>query len=278
MWKTLIQSSKIFYRKPPAMPPQQWIVDKLKNKVYTNDNVQDFLADNDFLMNKKVISISPGGFKGIYMFGVCVYIRDTFDIDNFIFTGASAGAWNSLLLCYKKDPLVLKSKVLDYSLTHANTLNGIELSMKSKLLEHTTTNDYDLRRLFIGVTTFQNLRPSTTIFHGFTNLEDAIDCCIASSHIPFVTGGFLHKYTNHFSFDGGFSKYPYLNISKPAFHVYPSIWKERKKETGYLSIYQYTTLFSRKDINFVEMYQSGYEDAKQNYAFLKYFLEDVNDI
>lgn len=235
---------------------------------------------DDFLKGKNLISISPGGYKGIYMLGVCVFIKDNFNLDNYIFSGASAGAWTALTMCYKKDILSLKAKVLEYSLNKSRSIYEMETVMKQQFLLHAKTEDFDLRRLFIGVTTLEKLRPKTSIFYGFETLEDAIDCCIASSHIPLITGGLTNKYKNLYTFDGGFSKYPYLNNMKPTLHVYPSIWKEKPghQGTGLFDITQYTTLFSYNRMDPNELYVAGYNDSQKNYAYLKYFLDSQIDL
>ena len=49
----------------------------------------------------KIISISPGGFKGFYQLGISSYIKDNYYTENILFTGASAGAWVSLMMVYK---------------------------------------------------------------------------------------------------------------------------------------------------------------------------------
>ena len=42
--------------------------------------------------------------KGFYLFGISSYIKKNYKLDNYIFSGASAGAWNSLFMCFKKNP------------------------------------------------------------------------------------------------------------------------------------------------------------------------------
>jgi len=176
--------------------------------------------------------------------------------------------------------MLLKQNVLDYSRNKSRTIHDIEMTMKERFLLYAKTEDFDLRRLFIGVTTIENLSPKTYIYYDFHTLEDAIDCCIASSHIPFVTGGLIHKYKNLYSFDGGFSKNPYLTNMKPDLHIYPSMWKEKPgyQGTGVFDVTQYTTLFSRNSFDLNDLYMSGYNDAKTNYAYLKYFLNDESEM
>ena len=268
-------ASKIFKHnsKIPLYSSKYNIISITNNKIYNIETDKDeYMKQNDFIKDKKIISISPGGFKGVYMLGLCVYIKDNFNLDNFIFSGASAGAWNSLMLCCKKDINYFKSDIVDYSIKNTNTLFDLEYLMKKKILEYYTTEDFDLKRLFIGVTALNGFYPETKIFSNFNNLEDAINCCIASSHIPLITGGIINRYNNMFTFDGGFSKTPYLNISENVLHITPSIWKKEqvvihRNSIGDLN--EFTTLFSKHKYNFTELYVNGYHDAKKNHDYLK---------
>lgn len=240
----------------------------IRSKIFvTSENVHKFGSyyPTQFLNNKKIISISPGGFKGFYMLGICKYIKETYDLEDFIFSGASAGAWNSLVLCYKGNVDNVINNLLDESLQKTKTIHELENLVKDKILTCYNNDDFDLRRLFIGVTTISKYSSNTIIYSGFDGLEDAVNCCIASSHIPFVTGGMINKYKNIYSFDGGFSKYPYLNISKPVIHITPSIWKESKKtHQSAPSITEYTTLFSKDEYKFRELIELGYSSAIKN--------------
>jgi len=236
-----------------------------------------YLKDEKYINDKKLISISPGGFKGFYMLGTSAFIKENFNLDNYIFSGASAGAWNSLFMTFKHDPLELVIKILDDKLNNAISINELEYIIKYKLLNNYSEDDFDLKKLFIGVTNFENMKIKTLIFSDFNTLEDALNCCIASSHIPYITGKtFLNKYQNMNTFDGGFSKYPYLNVIKPTLHITPEMWKDDNQENiqkTYVekllrlrsNISDYTTLFSRSKYN---LFEKGYNDAKKNKLFL----------
>jgi hypothetical protein len=242
------------------------------NSWYNQNDIETFLNNNDFIKKKKIISISPGGYKGFYVLGICKYIKENYDLDDFIFTGASAGAWNSLILCYKHDINNLIEQLVDDYIQNATNIHETEQLIKKMLLQNYNSNDFDLRRLFIGVTTINNYQHNTTIFSGFDNLEDAVNCCIASSHIPLVTGGLKHVYQNLVSFDGGFSKYPYLNISTPVLHITPSIW-EKNMNNKKIRLTDYTTLFSKNKFIFRDMVDKGYHDTYDNKEILdKTFL------
>ena len=113
-------------------------------KIYGADDKERFLIENEFIRNKNIISISPGGYKGIYVLGVCNYIKDNFNLDKYVFSGASAGAWNSLMLAYKHDTTKIKRDVLDYSLRNTNSILQIENTIKERLLMYTKIEDYDI--------------------------------------------------------------------------------------------------------------------------------------
>lgn len=252
----------------------QYIITNSNKRTFGMNEKENYMNENKFIEDKKIISISPGGFKGVYMLGVCMYIKDNFNLDNYIFSGASAGAWNSLVLCCKKDVKLFKEEILDYSIKNSKTIIELENLMKTRILQHYTTDDFDLRRLFIGVTTLNGLYPETTIYSDFQNLEDAINCCIASSHIPLITGGVINRYHNKFTFDGGFSRVPYLNIKQNVLHITPSMWKQETKRSTIGDINEFTTLFSKNKYNFSQLFLSGYEDADKHKDFLEIKLND----
>ena len=278
----------ILYNFSKKIQDTQCIIKNKNDKVFYEQDKQLYFESNEFIADKKVISISPGGLRGFYLLGVLSYMKETYKLDDFVFSGASAGAWNSLFMCYKKDPREFIFKILNSNIVKARNVYDIEYIMKYKLLEMCKDEDFDLRRLFIGVTSVKEFKIITNIFSDFDNLEDAINCCIASSHIPLVTGGFTNRYHNMYTFDGGFSNYPYLNIKKPVLHVSPSMWKEMKNKDekpllmneSMKRIKGFYNLVSenKKNINFMKLYDDGYNDAKMNKMMLdEIFLVDDSE-
>jgi hypothetical protein len=253
-----------------------------KNKlIYYEKDKELFLEDNNFIKNKKLISISPGGLKGFYELGVLSFIKDNYDLENYIFSGASAGAWNALFMCYKNDSKKFVYDLVDYKLSEINNIKELEYFLKYKMLSRYNNDDFDLRRLFIGVTTIKRFKRVTNIFSDFNSLEDAINCCIASSHIPFITGGLTNRYHDMYTFDGGFSKYPYLNFTENVLHITPSMWKNLNKNniqsdnmqsdnkkpffdsfTSLNVIFELVLMI--KNRNYMELFDNGYQDAKTN--------------
>ena len=238
-----------------------------------------YLKNNTFIQDKRLISISPGGYKGFYQMGICSFIKENYsnELRNYIFSGASAGAWNSLFMTFQKEHGTLVEKILDKNIKKQKNLQQTEYKLKELILSSYNDADFDLNRLFIGVTTINdNYKLQTNIFSDFDNLEDAVDCCIASSHIPFITGGFLKKYHNMYVFDGGFTKHPYMNLLKTDLHITPDLWNKKNNKFS-LSIEDYTTLFSKNKFNIRNLYQEGYDDSHKNKEILdKIFLTQIN--
>jgi hypothetical protein len=249
---------------------RQCIISSKNNNIYCNTDADKYINENEFLTNKKIITVSPGGFKGFYLLGILTYIKEKYDVDNFIYSGASAGSWNSLFMCYKGNNMDFVYNLLDYNIKKAKSITELEYLMKYKLLTSYKDDDFDLRRLFIGVTTLKYFTPITNIFSDFESLEDAINCCIASSHIPLVTGTITNKYHNMYTFDGGFSSYPYLNKNDKVLHISPSMWDElnSKNKNGVKcdikTIAKFSELFSISKNNLLELFDDGYHDAKNN--------------
>lgn len=250
------------------------IITRRDNKTYNTNTIDQFLLNNRGIQDKKIITISPGGYKGFYMMGIVHFLKKQYDLSNCVFSGASAGAWNSLLMSFKYDMEAFKYHIMDDAIQNAKSISDMEQLFKYKLLHYYRTTDFDLDKLFIGVTAIKDKKPHTMIYTQFATLEDAIDCCIASSHIPWLTGNFTHKYNNMLSYDGGFSKHPYLNISKPVIHITPSLWLP-PKPTSMKKIHDYTTLFSKDLYKFVEIYENGYKDSYKNKDVLDKIFESA---
>lgn len=227
----------------------------------------------------KVISLSTGGFRGFIQLGVCKFIKENYDLTDYVFSGASAGAWNSLFLSFKKYYPEFHEKVLDDSIHKTKNIRELEILIKNNILTNFKTDDFELDKLFIGVTTIHPLGSKVTIYSNFTDLEDAVDACVASSHIPYLTKkGFINMYRNTITFDGGFSKDPYL--PNAIINITPDIWKPKTNENKFaqnFKVTDYTTMFFRDHYSFNEMIEKGYYDSKQNKEYLDNIFTSKND-
>jgi len=197
----------------------------------------------------EVITLSPGGFYGFYMMGICTYLKEHYDTSDHLFSGASAGAWNALYMTLRTDPTCLKYALLQRDHRRRQILD-VQREMKDRILQQYTKHDFDLERLCISVVTVGQ----TNIYTEFEHLEDAIDCCIASSHIPWVTTrSMMHIYRNQCVFDGGFSNTPYVDTHPSSLHISPNMWGQNP-DTRY-------HMFKQGTFDLNVLFQNGYRDT-----------------
>lgn len=235
-----------------------YLTEPYKGKGHCQDKNQLINLHKD----KKIIAISPGGYKGFYLMGVCHYIKSHYKLDNYVFSGASAGSWNSLMMCYRGDTSNICNLLLKTCAQPIKTIFDLEMRMKRDILSHFRSEDFDLDKLNIGITTMTH---GTIIFSDFEHLEDALDGCIASSHIPVISGKLTHTYRGLLAFDGGFSENPYLLFDKPVLHITPGMWKPKPSYINPVrQISAYTTLWSKDSYNFKELFDEGYRHAEEH--------------
>ena len=82
----------------------------------------------------KIISIKPGSLRGFYMFGICKYIRDNYDMSDITFYGASAGAWNSFYLTKKIPDTKMEPFLKSLDKNKFKTLYELEEKLKNLIL------------------------------------------------------------------------------------------------------------------------------------------------
>jgi hypothetical protein len=160
----------------------------------------------------------------------------------------------------KNDPKFMTEILVKNELYRKKNVFQIENEIKNNMLKYYRASDFDLDRLFVGVTTIRQ----TNIYTDFQNLEDAIDCCIASSHIPFITGSIVYRYKNKCAFDGGFSNYPYLNTNQAVLHITPNIWNQNDKVDF--------NLLKKDFFNLEKLFEKGYSDTAK---YGKEILDDT---
>jgi len=231
--------------------------------------------------NKKIITIAPAGLRGFYSLGAASYIKDKYSLKDCIFSGASAGAWISLCLSYKGNSLKIPLDILSLNYDDINSIFKLQMYYKKYFIENFKDHDFELEKIYIGVTEFDNIHPVTHIYSGFKTIQDTIDCCIASSHIPFISGKIFNKYYDKVSFDGGFSAYPYVDYDDPLIHINLDMWK---KENGHLLIEKnfnsFNTIFGlqikqMQDIK--QMFYNGFSDSMDNSLILDNIFNKFNE-
>jgi hypothetical protein len=228
-----------------------------------NNHIQgNLLPKLDASNETKLIISTPGGLYGFYLLGISSYIKRHQDLSKYIFSGASAGAWNSLFLAFKGNDTEFIDNLLKTNLQNATSILQIEKRMKQYILENYNESDFDLEKINIGVTVMKfPFRFKLKIYNNFTNLNDTLDCCIASSHIPFITGGLIHKYRKQVSFDGGFFKYPYVKSPLPSFTIHAGMWNSSYTVSNCSNN---PLLQTKNHLNFTKLYLEGYKDSNRN--------------
>jgi predicted patatin/cPLA2 family phospholipase len=224
------------------------------------------------MVKTNIIRVSPGGLKGFYILGILNYLRNHYRMDHYIYSGASAGAWNSLIMCSKRDNKFVNQFIdsLFVPVSRSKSIEEIQYLFKHKLLDSFDSSDFDFSRLHIGVVTLKDRQVKTQIYTNFTDLTDAIDCCMSSSHIPLITGKFVKNYRNHLVFDGGFSSDPYIKSSNCVLHIEPNMWTDKKDQKFIVN--EFIDNISMNRNNPEQLYQAGYLDAEKNvhdFAHLK---------
>ena len=90
----------------------------IHNKIltlYKNNNKPQIFNDiNEMFENNpsKLIISTPGGLFGFYFMGVSSFIKEHYDLSDYVFSGASAGAWNSLFLSLKENDKLFIDEIL----------------------------------------------------------------------------------------------------------------------------------------------------------------------
>ena len=208
--------------------------------------------------------ISPGGLRGFYTHGVCKFIKDNYGLSNYTFHGASAGAWNSLYMSVQPEKTEKFEKLIVSSVKKKTNekynLYTIQQKMRSQILRYFTIQDFNLDKMVIQTYEWNLLRLEKKNYQFFDNLDDTIKCCMASSHIPLLSGRVLYKYRGKFCIDGG---------------IYGFI---EQKDTNDIVLYpeMFNFDFTDKDKphNFDAYYLAncGYNDAKNNRELLDKYL------
>jgi hypothetical protein len=231
-------------------------------------NTQSFLEKNK---NKKFITISPGGLAGFYMLGIVTYIQENYDTSDFQILGASAGAWNSLPMVYKGSIHDITQDILcnyrqiagDDEIT---SIYQLQNNIQKLITIHYDEEDFDLNRVNIGTTSLTKTGFEQLIICDISTLQQATDSCIASSHIPFITGK-VPKINNKTLFDGAFQRFPPETINN-YLSITPNLWKRVDND----NIQEYLNIKNLK--TFENLYEKGYVDSFRHRKILDLFLLD----
>lgn len=220
----------------------------------------------------KIISIAPGGLKGFYTLGICKYLKENYYLDDYRFYGSSAGSWNSVFLAlpstdddYYFDS-ILKIKPEQYS-----NLNELEISLKNIILNEPSIKENNTsivslnQKCNICISEYKGYRFKKIIRSQFESWEDLLECCIASSHIPYISNGNLfYRYNNKKVIDGGLFRRNYPRNVKVKLSLSHKMFHKNKEINKYSKL---------NNLNIESLIYNGYKDAREN---SHYFDENLD--
>lgn len=208
------------------------------------------------------IVISPGGYRGVYVAGICHYVKNHFDIKNKTFAGFSSGSFNSLFM-------VMNDEKNNLFLNHLFSLKKVPISQLLDNVIHSIStfesDDFDLSRIHVAVSTTKGLE----YFKDFLNLQDALSCCKCSSFVPLITCHDIFMfYRNKLTLDGAV--------------FYRDVKYQKDKKTLFID----STVFGRYKPNRIagliqpkesiyQMYLNGYHDARKNHSYFAQYLTET---
>jgi hypothetical protein len=127
---------------------QYLILNRMNEKIslstdkFINNRIKNILKND-------LIVLTPAGANGFYNLGICYYLKKNYDLNNYIFSGASAGAWNSLFLVFKRDLKELIDIILCDEIKNKKNLRDVQLELKKQILCKYTEDDFELDKIFI---------------------------------------------------------------------------------------------------------------------------------
>jgi len=215
---------------------------------------------------KPDIIISPGGYNGFYMLGICHYIKNNFDITNKKILGFSAGSWAGMFLCLNND---LSNDCVNKIFKQINKC--CHLAKMPDIFKNAIKNykydDLDISNLHIGMTDVHNR--NVYIHNGFLTIRDCINSCIGSSFVPYVTyNDVVYFYNNKCVVDGGvFYKNYIKNIDRKTLLINPKLFRPNYNPNG-----NRFAGFKKPKRNLYDLYLLGYNNARNNHDYLKQYL------
>jgi len=134
------------------------------------------------------------------------------------------------------------------------------------------SNDFDLTKLYISVTEYEKFKFKNSILSDFSSLNDALECCRGSCHIPYLTSNrLIRKYNDKIVFDGGFTNFPPKKIMNN-FIISANKFNKDNLQEAFCGLI--TKNFSNIIIN--DLFQKGYNDSIENKKEIDlYFNNDI---
>ncbi len=228
-----------------------------------------------------------------YYIGIARYLQENYDLRNTSFAGCSAGCFPAIALSAKICDGRFYNKVLLPSIKDiqkTNIQNGLmfrDAMLGSDWIKHLKKH---VKTAIVESGNFDNINKkcSLLVTHVDTNnvkpefirkwdsVDDLIDCCITSSWIPVIFGGFFKQFRKGDCVDGGFSNIFSNNSRNPDYnhnwlHIDLSTFGRFENDI-FTTLHSFITLaFSANENYVLNLMNQGYIDAKNNDIYFKNF-------
>lgn len=234
------------------------------------------MTDISFVKSTPVVHFTTGGLGLFYQLGVTKYILENYNFDkNVHYSGISAGSYCALLCSIdakskEMDNIVDTFFDLSKNLEDDEFWKSVQNNARTAV-QRIYTTPRTPKNLHIGVTSILP-KPKRNYLENFEDINDALEACIASSHVPLLCGSLSVKYKDEHLCDGGFAgKYDtprdyYKVIDIDANMFYPTIMKD-----GQAFVWDPNVFFN--------LYDRGYTDARNHSSYFdEKFMEITNKV
>ncbi len=216
------------------------------------------------------IHFTSGALGVFYQAGISKYLKERYEMSQYDFSGISAGSWCSMFLASNITGVQMDNIIDD--LLEGIKENDNFWTKGSELAKNIILSknfDIDYSRLKIGITQLTPF-PKKTYVTEFNNKEDVIDACIASSHIPILSGNIATNYKDVLSLDGALWGEGKLVRRNAILNFSPDIWGKK---------YEIDNLLDFNASNIKIFYEEGYNDTKRNKNMLdQLFIRKLDKI
>lgn len=230
----------------------------------------------NYIKPKKYIYISPGGFLLPYLLGICHFIKNNYDINDYYYIGSSAGSWcatylaSNINLDNSEDYLFNKYSELfdDKKLIYRWHNIGSFLKDEFKYLIKENENKNIIpkfikeKRVEISLSQYYNKKIHNYIIDDYDNIDELLNLCLLSSYIPLLSGKSLLRLNDKITFDGALSNMNFENRN-----IILNITNDMFNRNFYIK-----DVLGIGKYKIPELYLLGYLDSENNQNILDYYL------
>ena len=211
-----------------------------------------------------------GGLLYYYM-GIANFIQENYNLENISYCGVSGGSIPSFLL---SSGLSIKDIWNDTFIPWMNNINNkkinemfsnnsIEFLIKKleKHIDNEIINNSINNKLCIKLSKISFFEIEEEYINNWENLNDIIECIIASCWLPIIFGSVTRNYRGNEYIDGGFPRS--IDNRENSLHIRINSFQKISEEIKVLLFASSLNMINSIDMA-EKLYKQGYEDASNN--------------